>query len=49
MKNVAFDVMLDGKRIDTVFQPVELSAGEVKLKLIRERKYDNAITVERLD
>ena len=48
MKTAAFDVMLNGWRINTVFYPADLTAGEVRLILTQRHAYDHAITVEKL-
>ena len=48
MKTAAFDVMLNGRRITTVFYPADLTAGEVRLTLTQRHAYDPAITVEKL-
>jgi hypothetical protein len=47
-KSAAFDVMLNGRRINTVFYPAELSAGEVRIVLTQRHHYDSNITVEKL-
>jgi len=42
----AFDVMLDGRRIDTVFFRSGMSAQEVRDKLVKHDMYDPDIVVE---
>jgi hypothetical protein len=48
MKTAAFDVMLNGVRIDTVFKPAHLKAAQVRNQLVANEMYDGAIVVERL-
>jgi len=48
MKTAAFDVMLNGARIDTVFKPAHLKPTQVRNQLIADERYDSAIEVERL-
>lgn len=43
----AFDVFLNGKRIDTVFYNAGMTADEVKRSLVNHDGYDSAIDVER--
>ena len=48
MKTAAFDVMLNGARIATVFKPAHLKPAQVRNWLIANEQYDGAIEVERL-
>lgn len=48
MKNAAFDVMLNGVRIATVFKPANLKEAQVRNQLIANEHYDGEIVVERL-
>ncbi len=48
MKTAAFDIMLNGVRVDTVFQPAYLKPAQVRNQLIERSGYDVSITVERL-
>jgi hypothetical protein len=48
MKTAAYDVMLNGVRVSTVFKPAHLKPAQVRNQLIAEDQYDNAIEVERL-
>jgi hypothetical protein len=48
MKAVAFDVMLNGVRLTTIFKPYYMTAEKVRQHLIKNEWYDDAITVERL-
>lgn len=42
----AFDVMLDGVRINTVFFNSKMRAAEVKRQLVNQQHYDTNIVVE---
>lgn len=44
-KMKAFDVLLNGKRIDTVFFRADSTVKEVKESLVEYSKYDPDITV----
>ncbi len=48
MKTAAFDVMLNGVRVSTVFKPAHLKPAQVRNQLIAEDHYDSSIQVERL-
>jgi hypothetical protein len=48
MKTAAFDVMLNGRRITTVFRAAHLKPNQVRNQLIADEHYDSDITVERL-
>lgn len=48
MKTAAFDIMLNGTRVATVFKPAHLKPAQVRNQLIAEDHYDSAIEVERL-
>lgn len=48
MKTAAYDVMLNGVRINTVFKPANLSASQVRNQLVANDHYDPDIEVERL-
>ena len=47
-KTAAFDVMLNGVRLTTVFKPAHLKSAQVRNQLIERAGYDADITVERL-
>jgi hypothetical protein len=47
-KTAAFDVMLNGVRLTTVFKPAHLKSAQVRNQLIQLEQFDHAITVERL-
>lgn len=48
MKTAAFDVMLNGARITTVFKPAHLKPAQVRNQLIANEHYDSDIQVEKL-
>jgi hypothetical protein len=48
MKLAAFDVMLHGTRITTVFKPAHLKSAQVRNQLVAELNFDGDIEVERL-
>jgi hypothetical protein len=48
MKTAAFDVMLNGVRVTTVFKAAHLKPAQVRNQLIAEEQFDSAIEVERL-
>lgn len=48
MKTAAFDVMLNGVRITTVFKPHHWTAQKVQEHLIKNEWYDEDIVVTRL-
>jgi hypothetical protein len=48
LKTAAYDVMLNGKRIATVFKDAYLKPHQVRNQLIAEEQYDADISVERL-
>jgi hypothetical protein len=48
MKTAAFDVMVNGVRVTTVFKPAYLKPAQVRNQLIERAGYDADITVERL-
>jgi hypothetical protein len=48
MRKVAFDVMLNGVRIDTVFRHSRFSAQQIRNQLVAEMCYDSDIVVLRL-
>jgi hypothetical protein len=47
-KMKAFDVMLNGKRVETVFFRADSTVQEVKQSLVEYDKYDPDIEVEEL-
>lgn len=48
MKTAAFDIMMNGTRVGTVFKPSNMNANQVRNQLIEQEQYDAAIEVERL-
>ena len=48
MKTAAFDVMLNGVRINTVFRDAKMRAEQVRNQLIANEMYDGDILVEKL-
>lgn len=48
MKQKAFDVMLNGRRIDTVFFRKGATAEQVRDELVNRRMYDSEISVVEL-
>jgi hypothetical protein len=48
MKTAAFDIMLNGTRVATVFKPAHLKPAQVRNQLISNEHYDGEIVVERL-
>jgi len=48
MKTAAFDVMLNGVRLITVFKSASLNASQVRNWLIANEHYDSDIEVEKL-
>ena len=48
MKTAAFDVMLNGVRINTVFRDAKMRATQVRNQLIADEMYDGDILVEKL-
>ena len=47
-KTAAFDVMINGVRVSTVFKPAHLNSNQVRNQLIEKENYDTAIIVQRL-
>jgi hypothetical protein len=48
MKTAAFDVMLNGVRLNTVFKPAHLNAAQVRNWLVANEFYLADIEVEKL-
>lgn len=48
MKTAAFDIMMNGTRVGTVFKPNHMNANQVRNQLIEQEHYDTGIEVERL-